>query len=230
MLVDLTPVAPTEADYACLPALQHVGLRVGGLCRAQRRLCIINCLWILDCLRAWRLLPEGEHMRSTRSDILCGSVHLVMAAALMLCLCSHAPFCILPTCEMMKSLHSCQVCALMHWRLTADEYTDNIDPGQDPMRGARVCASYVDPLGSLGGTVQDSEDEDEPAQQPGDCSICGIHKLPIYLRLASSRQQPVLEKVSRCCSGISMSTRSTDTAVERLHSSEHGLLQTNERI
>ncbi len=39
------------------------------------------------------------------------------------------------------------------------------------MRGARVCASYVDPLGSLGGTVQDSEDEEEPAQQPGKRSI-----------------------------------------------------------
>ena len=64
-----------------------------------------------------------------------------------------------------------QVYTLMHWSLTADDYTDNIDSGQDPMRGARVCASYVDPLGSLGGTVQDSEDEEEPAQQPGKRSI-----------------------------------------------------------
>ena len=49
----------------------------------------------------------------------------------------------------------------------ADDYMDNIDPGQDPMQGARVSASFVDPLGSLGGTVQDSEDEEEPAQRPG---------------------------------------------------------------
>ena len=69
-----------------------------------------------------------------------------------------------------RQKQSRQVCALMRQKLTADDYTDNIDPGQDPMRGARVCASYVDPLGSLGGTVQDSEDEEEPAQQPGQCS------------------------------------------------------------
>ena len=58
----------------------------------------------------------------------------------------------------------------MLWVMSADDYTNNIDPGQDPMRGARVCASYVDPVGSLGGTVQDSEDEEEPAQQPGHLS------------------------------------------------------------
>ena len=49
----------------------------------------------------------------------------------------------------------------------ADDYMDNVDPGQDPMQGARVSASFVDPIGSLGGTVQDSEDEDKPAQRPG---------------------------------------------------------------
>ena len=32
-------------------------------CRAQRRVCIINCIWIFDCLRAWRLLPEGDGMQ-----------------------------------------------------------------------------------------------------------------------------------------------------------------------
>lgn len=61
--------------------------------------------------------------------------------------------------------------------LIADDYINNIDPGQDPMRGARVSASYVDAVSSLGGTVQDSEEEDEPVQQRGYRSSSPFHRL-----------------------------------------------------
>ena len=65
----------------------------------------------------------------------------------------------------------------MLWSLAADDYIKNIDPEQDPMRGARVSASYVEAVSSLGETVQDSEDEDEPAQQQGHCSSSALHRL-----------------------------------------------------
>ncbi len=54
-----------SASSAWLATVRHLGLKPCAVRRTQRRLCIINCLWIFDCLRAWRLLPEGKHMHST---------------------------------------------------------------------------------------------------------------------------------------------------------------------
>ena len=53
--------------------------------------------------------------------------------------------------------------------LVADDYTENPDPGQDPVQGARVCASYLEPVSSLDVAIQDSEDEEEPPHQGGKC-------------------------------------------------------------
>ena len=31
--------------------------------RKERRVCVINCLWVFNTLRSWRLLPEGAHQQ-----------------------------------------------------------------------------------------------------------------------------------------------------------------------
>jgi len=62
-----------------------------------------------------------------------------------------------------------QKIVLSYLALVADDYTDNPDPGQDPVQGARICASYSEPVSSLGGAIQDSEDEEEPPRQRGKC-------------------------------------------------------------
>lgn len=53
----------------------------------------------------------------------------------------------------------------------AGEYADNPDPAHDPAQGARVCASYGDGPNSLGDTVQDSEDEENPLRLSGNTAI-----------------------------------------------------------
>ena len=37
--------------------------------RKKRRVCVINCLWVFNSLRSWRLLPEGAQKQPPRKTL-----------------------------------------------------------------------------------------------------------------------------------------------------------------